>query len=85
MGDSKANAYRQYLPDLSIPRFTTMATQDAHVYANAFLEGGKPPWIYELYQHWKNLLKAPYKGITNDGKYSSTVPHLQSLFRTPAS
>lgn len=70
MADSQENAYRQFLPDLSIPRFTTMATQDAHVYANAFKEGGKPPWIYELYLHWKNLLKVPYKGITNDGKYT---------------
>lgn len=67
MAGSKENPYRQFLPDLSIPRFTTMATQDAHVYANAFKEGGNPPWIYALYQHWKELLKVPYKGITNDG------------------
>lgn len=67
MADSKENAYRQFLPDLSIPRFTTMATQDAHVYANAFKEGGNPPWIHALYLHWRDLLKVPYKGITNDG------------------
>ncbi|KAJ9613221.1 hypothetical protein H2200_003163 [Cladophialophora chaetospira] len=59
--------YRQFLPDLSIPRFTTMAKQDAHVYANAFKESGAPPWIHALYMHWLELLKEPFKGVTNDG------------------
>ncbi|KIW64013.1 hypothetical protein PV04_08973 [Phialophora macrospora] len=62
-----ASAYRDYLPDLSIPRFTTMAKQDAHVYANAFKESGIPPWIHALYKHWLELLKEPFKGVTSDG------------------
>lgn len=60
--------FREYLPDLSQPRFTTMATQDAHVYAQAFKEKGQPPWIYALYRHWLELLKEPFKGVTSDGK-----------------
>ena len=49
--------YRQYLPDLSIPRFTIMQQQDAHVYAEAFKKGGIPPWLHGLYMHWLELLK----------------------------
>lgn len=60
--------YRQFLPDLSIPRFTTMKTQDAHVYANAFKESGHPPWLHTLYMHWLDLLKDPFKGVTADGE-----------------
>ncbi|ETI21055.1 hypothetical protein G647_07398 [Cladophialophora carrionii CBS 160.54] len=72
MADSTpASAYREYLPDLSIPRFTTMAKQDAHVYADAFKESGIPPWIHALYKHWLELLKEPFKGVTSDG----TVRH----------
>ncbi|KIV86756.1 hypothetical protein PV11_02350 [Exophiala sideris] len=69
MAENKAHnlKYHQYLPDLSIPRFTTMATQDAHVYAQAFKEGGIPPWLHALYMHWRKLLKEPFKGVTNDG------------------
>jgi len=59
--------YRQFLPDLSIPRFTTMKEQDAHVYAEAFKKGGIPPWLHGLYMHWLELLKEPFKGVTNDG------------------
>jgi hypothetical protein len=60
-------AYRQYLPDLSIPRFTTMQKQDAHEYAAAFKESGAPPWLHGLYLHWQNLYQEPFKGVTNDG------------------
>lgn len=68
MGESTPQTeYRQYLPDLSIPRFTTMAKQDAHVYANAFKASGMPPWIHGLYMHWLELLKEPFRGVTNDG------------------
>ncbi|KAL1863065.1 hypothetical protein VTK73DRAFT_6490 [Phialemonium thermophilum] len=59
--------YRQFLPDLSIPRFTTMQKQDAHVYAEAFKKDGAPPWLHALYLHWLELLKEPFKGVTNDG------------------
>lgn len=60
--------YRQFLPDLSIPRFTTMKQQDAHVYAEAFKKGGVPPWLHGLYMHWLELLKEPFKGVTSDGE-----------------
>lgn len=69
--------YRKHLPDLSIPRFTTMQKQDAHVYAEEFKKGGMPPWLHALYMHWLSLLKEPFKGITTDGKYPpvARVPH----------
>ncbi|KAL2182529.1 hypothetical protein L209DRAFT_775320 [Thermothelomyces heterothallicus CBS 203.75] len=60
-------AFRQYLPDLSTPRFTTMQKQDAHEYAKAFKETGVPPWLHGLYLHWRKLYQEPFKGITNDG------------------
>lgn len=60
-------AYRQYLPDLSTPRFTEMQKQDAHEYAKAFKESGNPPWLHALYLHWRKLFQEPFKGITNDG------------------
>ncbi|KAL2255835.1 hypothetical protein VTK26DRAFT_2633 [Humicola hyalothermophila] len=63
-----AGAYRQHLPDLSIPRFTEMQKQDAHEYAKAFIEGGVPPWLHGLYLHWRKLFQEPFKGITNDGR-----------------
>lgn len=69
-------AYRQHLPDLSIPRFTTMQQQDAHEYAAAFKEGGVPPWLHGLYLHWRNLHQEPFKGVTNDG-LSATFPYSQ--------
>lgn len=59
--------YRKYLPDLSIPRFTTMKQQDAHVYVRDFKENHGPPWLHALYTHWLKLLSEPYKGVTNDG------------------
>ena len=62
--------YRKFLPDLSIPRFTTMKEQDAHVYAEAFKKGGIPPWLHGLYMHWLELLKEPFRGVTSDGEFS---------------
>jgi hypothetical protein len=62
-------AYRQFLPDLSIPRFTTMQAQNAHEYAVAFKESGNPPWLHALYLHWRTLLKEPFRGITTDGRF----------------
>lgn len=62
-----SGAYRQHLPDLTTPRFTTMQTQDAHEYAKAFKESGVPPWLHGLYLHWRKLHQEPFKGITNDG------------------
>lgn len=63
-----ASPFRQYLPDLALPRFTTMKTQDAHEYAKAFMEGGRPPWIHGLWKHWLSLFQEPFKGVTSDGK-----------------
>ncbi|OHW96862.1 hypothetical protein CSPAE12_04451 [Colletotrichum incanum] len=67
--------YRQHLPDINIPRFTTMRNQDAHEYAKTFKESGNPPWLHALYLHWRDLFKEPFSGITIDG----TVKH--DLFR----
>ncbi|KAI1810492.1 hypothetical protein GGS20DRAFT_567329 [Poronia punctata] len=61
------SAFRQYLPDLDSPRFTTLAQNDAHSHAEELKEKRAPPWLYGLYQHWMKLLQEPFKGITNDG------------------
>ncbi|CAK7229024.1 hypothetical protein SCUCBS95973_007077 [Sporothrix curviconia] len=68
MADSTPSPFRQFLPDLSLPRFTTMKTQDARTYAKAFMEGGQPPWIHGLWKHWLELFKEPFKGVTSDGR-----------------
>ncbi|KAH6845229.1 hypothetical protein B0I37DRAFT_328307 [Chaetomium sp. MPI-CAGE-AT-0009] len=70
-------AYRQYLPDLTTPRFTTMQTQDAEEYAKAFKENGVPPWLHGLYLHWQKLFQEPFKGITNDGRVRPDLFRLQ--------
>ncbi|KAF2225896.1 hypothetical protein BDZ85DRAFT_317022 [Elsinoe ampelina] len=73
-----SGAYREHLPDLSIPRFTTMKTQDAHEYADEFLnKGHQPPWLYALYKHWRSLFGQPYKGVTSDGKVRQDLFRLQ--------
>lgn len=72
-------AYRQHLPDLSIPRFTEMQKQDAHEYAKTFIEGGNPPWLHGLYLHWRKLFQEPFRGVTNDGVYTLS----QHLLRSP--
>ncbi|KAK3362110.1 hypothetical protein B0T24DRAFT_561884 [Lasiosphaeria ovina] len=59
--------YRQYLPDLATPRFAAMQKQDAHEYAEEFINGGRPPWLHALYLHWRKLFQEPFKGVTNDG------------------
>ncbi|EGZ77595.1 hypothetical protein NEUTE2DRAFT_100682 [Neurospora tetrasperma FGSC 2509] len=69
--------YRQYLPDLNIPRFTTMQQQDAHEYAKEFIKGGNPPWLHGLYLHWRKLFQDPFKGITNDGTVRPNLFTLQ--------
>lgn len=75
-------SYREYLPDLSNPRFQVMRTQDAHEYAEAFKTGRIPPWLHALYVHWRDLLQEPFKGVTTDGterkqfycEYELTIP-----------
>lgn len=69
--------YRQYLPDLSIPRFTNMQRQDAHEYAKEFIEEGNPPWLHSLYLHWRKLFQDPFKGVTNDGTVRPNLFTLQ--------
>ncbi|KAM0200527.1 hypothetical protein ACHAPA_011658 [Fusarium lateritium] len=59
--------FRQYLPDLSAPRFVAMQRQDARTYAADFIENKNPPWLYALYEHWTDLYEEPFKGVTNDG------------------
>lgn len=65
--DMPESEYRRHLPDLSIPRFTTMAKQNAHEYAHEFKTNGNPPWLHALYLHWRALLQEPYRGVTSDG------------------
>ncbi|RYP78773.1 hypothetical protein DL770_006832 [Monosporascus sp. CRB-9-2] len=65
--DSQHGEFRQCLPDLSSPRFTTLAQCDAYSHARELTEHHRPPWLYGLYTHWQKLLQEPFKGITNDG------------------
>ncbi|KAI3323473.1 hypothetical protein HD806DRAFT_522646 [Xylariaceae sp. AK1471] len=65
--DSQHGGFRQYLPDLTTPRFTAIAQNDAFGHAKELKENQAPPWLYGLYTHWRKLLQEPFKGITNDG------------------
>ncbi|RYO92119.1 hypothetical protein DL766_010289 [Monosporascus sp. MC13-8B] len=65
--DSQHGEFRQYLPDLSTPRFATLAQCDAYSHARELTEHHRPPWLYGLYTHWLKLLQEPFKGITSDG------------------
>ncbi|KAL7629609.1 hypothetical protein AAE478_001131 [Parahypoxylon ruwenzoriense] len=62
-----AGGFRQYLPDLSTPRFQTIAGNDAQGHARELLEHHRPPWLYGLYVHWRKLFAEPFRGVTNDG------------------
>lgn len=78
--DAQLGDFRKYLPDLTTPRFTTIAQNDAHGHAKELVEKQGPPWLYGLYTHWRKLLQEPFKGITNDGRrliscpFSLTIP-----------
>ncbi|KAI1752020.1 hypothetical protein F4782DRAFT_502943 [Xylaria castorea] len=65
--NSQHGDFRQYLPDLSTPRFTAIAQNDAHGHARELKEKQAPPWLHGLYRHWMKLIEEPFKGITNDG------------------
>jgi hypothetical protein len=65
----QAQGFRQYLPDLSQPRFQDMKKQDAYEYAENFKKNGQPPWLHGLYLHWRKLYQQPYQGITSDGTH----------------
>ncbi|RMJ18901.1 hypothetical protein CDV36_001415 [Fusarium kuroshium] len=82
MGDTTSHqpdnsSFRKHLPDLSIPRFTTMQKQNAYEYAEAFKTSGQPPWLHGLYLHWRKLFEEPYQGITNNGKVRDGLYQLQ--------
>ncbi len=64
-------AYRQYLPDLSIPRFTTNAEAECARVRGGIQARRAAPWLHALHLHWRDLLKEPYRGITNDGERKS--------------
>lgn len=66
--DAVETDFRHHLPDLKLPRFTTMQRQHAREYADAFKSSGQPPWLHGLYMHWRKLFEEPYHGITNDGR-----------------
>lgn len=72
----KKSHYGQYLPDLTQPRFTNMSKQTYKEYADEFKQHGRPPWLYALWMHWRDLLKEPYRGISTDGKI---IPDLFSI------
>lgn len=61
--------FRQFLPDLSSPRFTTAKEQDCYTYAEHFQQTKFPPWIYGLTKAWEKLYEEPFKGVTSDGEY----------------
>ncbi|KAH8675271.1 hypothetical protein BX600DRAFT_479617 [Xylariales sp. PMI_506] len=63
----ESKTFREYLPDLSTPRFTRAAECDAYSHAAELLEHQRPPWLFGLVQHWFSLLKEPFRGVTNDG------------------
>ncbi|KAG2416022.1 hypothetical protein HFD88_007214 [Aspergillus terreus] len=75
--EAPTGEYRQYLPDLSLPRFQVMRTQNAHEYAHAFKTLRRPPWIHALYMHWLELLQEPFKGVTTDGTVRPNLYKLQ--------
>ncbi|KAI1408745.1 hypothetical protein F5Y13DRAFT_171689 [Hypoxylon sp. FL1857] len=65
--DAQHGQFRQYLPDLNTPRFQAIAQNDAYGHAKELLEHHRPPWLYGLYVHWRELFEEPFKGVTNDG------------------
>lgn len=82
-GDAEDNAgsatYHKHLPDLGIPRFQIMKQQDAHEYAEEFInKSHQPPWLYALYKHWRSLFEEPFKGVTNDGTSVAGQPYILS-------
>lgn len=71
-----AAEFRQFLPDLSLPRFTKAKEQDCYSYAETLLCEKHPPWIYNLAQTWEKLYRQPFKGLTSDGKI---IPDLYQI------
>ncbi|KAH7027253.1 uncharacterized protein B0I36DRAFT_364485 [Microdochium trichocladiopsis] len=61
------SGFRSHLPDLTAPRFQALAAADAHSHARELLEHRRPPWLHGLYEHWMQLLREPFRGVTSDG------------------
>lgn len=66
---AEASQFRQHLPDLSIPRFTVSKQQDPYEYSADFQKNHVPPWLHNLTETWKELLREPFKGVTSDGEF----------------
>lgn len=66
---SQRSEFRQYLPDLTTPRFTALAQNDAYGHAKELIDKQAPPWLHGLYLHWRKLLQEPFKGVTNNGVF----------------
>lgn len=56
-----------------------MQSQDAYEYVDAFKTRQNPPWLYNLYVHWRELFHEPYKGITNDGEMYARIHNHSTL------
>ena len=79
MSSTKGSSqFRKHLPDLSTPRFQALKNNDAYGHVEDFLQNQNPPWLYGLYQHWRELFKVPFKGVTSDGEYM--IRHLIGCF-----
>jgi hypothetical protein len=72
-------SFRDFLPDLSAPRFVRLAECDAYSHAAELIEHQRPPWLYGLYQHWLKLLEEPFRGVTNDGALSICSQRIKDL------
>lgn len=64
-----AAEFRQHLPDLKSPRFTTAAQQSCYEYVDTFRKEQNPPWLYRLTEAWAKLYSEPYTGVTTDGTF----------------
>lgn len=61
--------FRQFLPDLTSPRFIeTKAQKDCYSYAETFQRTKQPPWLHALTEAWEKLYQEPFQGVTSDGQ-----------------
>lgn len=73
VNEGLASAFRQHLPDLTIPRFTIAKQQSPYEYTEAFQKNKVPPWLWHLTKAWDDLLKEPFVGVTANGIPSQAV------------
>lgn len=64
----RSGEFRKFLPDLNTPRFEALKVATAQDHVNAFLEKHNPPWLFQLWEHWRRLYQEPFRGVTTDGK-----------------